>query len=292
METSDIRNGFRNHAQQTSESFDACDPVVSNDVADVLRAAGIKRPLTPPFFFTPPPTSSSEPERDPEPHEAEDTPNVSMAQLVDRIERGGPASYMQMILARGLGDVGDINVTAAYIAGVSSDCGTCSDPLLKMLLQQILISFHRIAQLHMSSSQGRTPEASLAYTSAATKLQAEMRKSMLAFRELQQVPMQVGAYVQRQVGVLSPAEQIEQAAKKKKDTKLSSNYVPEADPENNNEQREPIESVDAKPSPSECRKAKPAKTSGINGRRLPKNPYSDSEAPTMAALNGAAERGW
>ena len=81
------------------------------------------------------------------------------------------------------------DVILQHLIDLMQRAGTNGDPLREIMMQQIAIAHHRVAQLHFSAAESKTPEAVLAFTMGATKLMAELRKSMLAFRELQQIPM-------------------------------------------------------------------------------------------------------
>ncbi|HQZ65194.1 MAG TPA: hypothetical protein PLY87_08970 [Planctomycetaceae bacterium] len=83
----------------------------------------------------------------------------------------------------------DGDVILQHLIDLMQRAGTDGDPLREIMMQQIAIAHHRVAQLHHSAAESKTPEAVLAFTMCATKLMAELRKSMLAFRELQQIPM-------------------------------------------------------------------------------------------------------
>ncbi len=125
---------------------------------------------------------------------------LSDQQMAWRVEQGAPAAYVKSIVCAGLGEVGDLNVMAAYADNLAKKCAV-HDPLQKMMLDQILLAYHRVAALHVASSQGRTPEATMAFNSAAVKLQTELRKSMLALRELQRMPLEAGVFIQQMVRV-------------------------------------------------------------------------------------------
>ena len=123
---------------------------------------------------------------------------VSDEQMAWRLENGGAAAYVKSAVTAGLGEVGDINVVHQYVTNMSKKCDV-DDPLQRMLLEQILIGYHRLGALHESSSRSRTPEAAVAFNGAAVKLLAELRKSMLTLRELQQMPLGAGVFIQQVV---------------------------------------------------------------------------------------------
>ena len=160
--------------------------------------------------LTPPPFEPAPLEQvdDVMPVEAAHTVEPTDQNLARRVELGAPAAYMKSVVSAGLGEVGDINTMARYIDNMARQC-VMDDPLQRMLLDQILLAYHRVSSLHVASSQGRSPEATVAFNSAAVKLSAELRKSMITLRELQRVPMAAGILIQKIVTVqhdCQPAE--------------------------------------------------------------------------------------
>lgn len=158
-----------------------------------------------------PPAATSPPQPEPA--------AVSDELMAWRIEHGAAAAYTKSVVNAGIGEVGDINVLHHYVDSFAKRCAV-DDPLQQMLSELSLLGYHRVAALHVASSQGRTPEAIVAFNSAAVKLQAELRKSMLTLRELQQMPLEAGVFVQQIVRVQHGVTEPES---RKSDTKLVSN---------------------------------------------------------------------
>ena len=153
-------------------------------------------PMTPPTFVAP----TAEPTEDVMPVEAASAVALTERDLARRIEHGAGAAYAQSVVNSGLGEIADINVAKIYLDSMARQCATFS-PLQTMLLNLALLAYHRVSTLHVASSQGRTPEAVLAFSAAAVKLSAELRQTMLTLQQLQRVPMQTGIVIQKVVTV-------------------------------------------------------------------------------------------
>jgi len=211
----------------------------------------------------------------------EPAPEMSDMELARRIELGAAAAYAMNIVTAGLGDTGGINAMQNYMRSMIAQSVDSDDPLQKLLMELQLLSFHRVATLHSRSAMAQTPEASIAYSGAACKLSAEFRKSTLALRELQRVPMESGILVKRTLTVEKGASS--PPAKEKPNTELISktNKVSamELPGETNN---------NTQPTPSTSRKRKSEKTEGTiqSGANSDAEKYSYEE--TMVAIKRAA----
>jgi hypothetical protein len=70
-----------------------------------------------------------------------------------------------------------------YLDDVLKAAGATSDPIEKMLIEQITVGHHQILTLHAEAAQAETPELIDFFSSAASKLTAEFRRLCLALRE-------------------------------------------------------------------------------------------------------------
>ncbi len=70
-----------------------------------------------------------------------------------------------------------------YLDELLKASGAPTDPLEKMLVEQITVAHHRILALHAQAAQAESPEMIEVLNAAATKLAAEMRRLCLALRE-------------------------------------------------------------------------------------------------------------
>ena len=203
-----------------------------------------------------------------------------------RIEHGAAAVYTQAVVHAGVGAIGDVNVMARYMESITGQC-TTGNPLEKMLIETIVLLYHRAASLHVSSTEARTPEAVVAYSAAALKVQAELRKSMQTLRELQQVPMEAGVYIQRIVRVerASPVSDSQD-----QHTKLGSNSDRARAGENSHGGTNNNGAIATQSTASDCweDQYKAAETD-LRGPRKAASRNSTSSA--MASRNGAKNRG-
>lgn len=69
-----------------------------------------------------------------------------------------------------------------FMERLLDEAGNPSDPIERMMLQQLALAHFRIGQLHVSAGQSKTVEAAKAYNSAASRLWGEFRRTALALR--------------------------------------------------------------------------------------------------------------
>jgi hypothetical protein len=83
--------------------------------------------------------------------------------------------------------VGQDNVGATeaktYFNSFLRDAGEPTDPLEKILLEQLLMAHHRVAQLHARAEGVTLPEAMKILNAATTRLLGEVRRLALAIRQ-------------------------------------------------------------------------------------------------------------
>ena len=66
------------------------------------------------------------------------------------------------------------------------DAGSPTDPIEIMMVEQIMLAHHRVAQLHIKAEEARTVDEFKVYSTAATRLLGEMRRSALALKQYRQ----------------------------------------------------------------------------------------------------------
>lgn len=83
--------------------------------------------------------------------------------------------------------VGTENVEAlgakVYLNSFVRDAGEPTDPIELILLQQLLMAHHRVAQLHAKAEGATSPEAVKILNAAASRLLSELRRLSLAIRQ-------------------------------------------------------------------------------------------------------------
>ncbi|MCL2648585.1 MAG: hypothetical protein FWD61_16540 [Phycisphaerales bacterium] len=78
-----------------------------------------------------------------------------------------------------LGDAGIIQAFEDIVA----DAGAPTDPIERMMLEQLILCHYRLAILQAEASGMKAPEVVKVYNAAATRLMGEFRKSALALRD-------------------------------------------------------------------------------------------------------------
>ncbi|MCL2647948.1 MAG: hypothetical protein FWD61_13195 [Phycisphaerales bacterium] len=78
-----------------------------------------------------------------------------------------------------LGDAGIIQAFEDIVA----DAGAPTDPIERMMLEQLILCHYRLAILQAEASGSKTPESVKIYNAAATRLMSELRKFALALRD-------------------------------------------------------------------------------------------------------------
>ena len=108
-------------------------------------------------------------------------------EIAQRLRKCSGAVYAASVVATTMPGLNDTEVWMHYLDKVAVDANAASNPITRMLTDQITIQFHRLGALHSSSANAKTPEAVVAYNAAAARLTAEMRKCMVTLRELQTI---------------------------------------------------------------------------------------------------------
>ena len=108
-------------------------------------------------------------------------------EIAQRLTKCSGAVYAASVVATTMPGLNDTEVWMHYLDKVAVDANAASNPITRMLTDQITIQFHRLGALHSSSANAKTPEAVVAYNAAAARLTAEMRKCMVTLRELQTI---------------------------------------------------------------------------------------------------------
>jgi len=122
-------------------------------------------------------SSSSKPPETPGPDEAK---HARAQQTAHRAEllRGGRVFAAQMVEALA-GGAFDTDSFHAYIDGMLQDLGKPSDPLVRILVEQLAFAHLRLAGLHGSASSAKATDAVKVYNAACSRLMAEVRRSVL-----------------------------------------------------------------------------------------------------------------
>lgn len=86
----------------------------------------------------------------------------------------------------------------AYQDQLMESLGNPKDPLLRLLIQQMLWAHFAAGFLHVQSAAAETPETANCLSSAASRLTAEYRRSLLAIRDYRSAPVPAQVFVNQQ----------------------------------------------------------------------------------------------
>ena len=114
---------------------------------------------------------------------------LSAHERAENFRRGAAGLYAASISAPVIPGTDDVEMMVHYLHRLTADCNAHTNPMHRMLVEPIAVAHHRIASLHSNSANAKTPEAMVAYNAAAARLMAELRRSMLALQQLQNISM-------------------------------------------------------------------------------------------------------
>src|SRR4029077_19969518 len=86
----------------------------------------------------------------------------------------------RMAAALGLDSIVESPAYRIYLDRIMDDAGNPSDPIERMLLEQLTLAHFRIADLHVGASTAKGIEAMKIYNSGASRLLGEFRRTALA----------------------------------------------------------------------------------------------------------------
>ena len=121
----------------------------------------------------------------------EETPAeiLSARDRAENFRKGSGAIYLGNISGAVMRGTDDPEMMVHYLHGLTADCNAHTNPMQRLLVEQIACAHHRIASMHCNAANAKTPESMVAYNAAAARLMAELRKSMLALQQLQNISM-------------------------------------------------------------------------------------------------------
>lgn len=76
----------------------------------------------------------------------------------------------------------DTGAYRTYLAGVMRDLGNPTDPVERMLIEQLCIAHFRVAQLHAGAGQAQGLEATKLLNTVAARMLGEMRRTALSLK--------------------------------------------------------------------------------------------------------------
>ena len=91
-----------------------------------------------------------------------------------------PASLIEILK---LGQTVDGTAVKVYFDSVMKSAGSPADPVEQMLLAQLTLAHHRLANLHAETAKNTTLDVVAVYNTAAARLMAEFRLMALAIKQ-------------------------------------------------------------------------------------------------------------
>ena len=244
-----------------------------------IRTVAEVPPLRPPPFEPPSPALTE----DVAPAEM-----FSAQQVAERFGKAAPSIYMASIINAVMVGLGDAEVMRHYLAGLTIESHAQHDPLRRVLLEQITMASHRIASLQCNSANAKTHEAAIAYSSAATKLLGELRKCLLAMREMQAISLTDSTFKK----ISRTQEQPVPQDKAQRVTELTGNDNTTASGGNQNGKLQSTDTPDKERKTSFGRPPQSEEMPRGNRSRAAEAACSDLDKPALAALNGTAHARW
>ena len=133
----------------------------------------------------------------------------------------------------------NVDVTGArvYFNGFLRDAGAPVDPVEKILLEQLLLAHHRLAQLHAKAEVATGPEHIKILNAAASRLLSEVRRMALAIRQYRSPISPRQFSVVHQQNVVAAGDQqvsyVDQSSAAGDKVTLSARSEVETEPKNN-----------------------------------------------------------
>jgi hypothetical protein len=116
----------------------------------------------------------------PTPEEAESTPTPTPAQKALNLRYLGPAAYLHGAMRSVVGSAFDVDDFEQYLRDFLEDAGGATDPVERMLLEQLAWSHNILGTLHIRAAHAHGVEATKVYQAASARLMAEFRRTALA----------------------------------------------------------------------------------------------------------------
>jgi hypothetical protein len=175
-----------------------------------------------------------------------------------------------------------VNVTAAvplgeqvgpsgwkiYLDQFVRDADDPSDPIERLMLQQLALAHYRVGELHAQAAQAQSVEAMKLYSAAATRLTGELRRLALALRQYRcPIPKRSVTFVRQQN--VAGSQQV--AYVDHESSQIAQDKVPAIDRDSELENKglsyAPTDVVPAESKTSRSRSPEPQEARSVDGRR-------------------------
>jgi hypothetical protein len=242
-------------------------------------------PAAPPATSLPTPVA---PPASPVEHTAPETV-LSSHEMAQLLGSAAGAMYTANMVGAVIPGMDNPEVMTHYLRGLTHDCNADPDPLQRMMVELSAMTFHQVGSMYCNSAHAKTPEAAVAYSAAACRLMSEFRKSVLAMKALQTVPMSAATF--KKVVHTRPAIE----PQNKFVTELGSKEAQPAESaagEKHDGNKAPAARNGKESPPRRGRKKKSATSSGLDPRGAGEAAGRDSDKQAVAVVNGTAHKRW
>ncbi|MBM4072097.1 MAG: hypothetical protein FJ271_24700 [Planctomycetes bacterium] len=106
----------------------------------------------------------------------------SIEQAAENVKQTTAATYLLASLAPVFGLGNQVEVFKLYLDDIMKSAGNPTDPIERMLIEQLVLAHHNIGRLHVAAATARNAEEANVYNAATARLTAEFRRSALALR--------------------------------------------------------------------------------------------------------------
>ena len=117
------------------------------------------------------------------PEEKPHQPPVAQINWAGSIAHGVPGIYLWNSVQETLRTKIGTSHWEEYLHAILRNAGSPSDPIERMLIEQITLAYHNIARLHMAAAYAETLDHAEVYNAAAARLLGEFRRTVLALRD-------------------------------------------------------------------------------------------------------------
>jgi hypothetical protein len=113
-------------------------------------------------------------------------PEPTAEQKAQNLRVRAVAAYLYGALAPLVGNAFDVATFQLYLEGFLAEAGAPTDPVERLLLEQLVLAHHVIGRLHVHAGSRQAIDEVKAYHAAAVRLMAEVRRTALALQSYRQ----------------------------------------------------------------------------------------------------------
>ncbi|MCE9552873.1 MAG: hypothetical protein K8T91_05795 [Planctomycetes bacterium] len=176
------------------------------------------------------------------------------------------AAYLSATGGASLGDNVPAQAFDFYMQGLLKEAGQPTDPIERMLVEQIALAHHNIGRLYLLAAGAETLVQAATYNAAAVRLVAEFRRTALSLKKYREPPAakhftvvkQQNLAQNQQVALITAEEADQQRFSKQCDSELTSNKAIEHVPQQN---------IISQPQTRGSRETEPVEAQRANARR-------------------------